>query len=901
MKRSSILLLAAALLSWCSLSAAETLNFEGFPDGTLLTNQYPNFTFSNVIILTSGISLNEFEFPPHSGVNVVSDNNGPMVIGFLTSVVSFGAYFTYAEPLALDAFDKLGNQVDSVLSPFGANLALSGDPGSSPNEFLQVKYTGGISSVTITGDPAGGSFVMDDATVVPEASTSRLVLLGFLLLCVFRFCRYVLPLKARKTAIWLLVFTSSLCPIFGFGQSVATPFAKPAILTAGASANITFGALITSSGAPVIPTGVNLLQVDQNGNNAKIVAVLNDNGTNGDVFAGDGIFGGIYTLPSPKQGQLYFEVSAAFKGVLRRVTSPIIAIPVVAPGFATTPRLMNISRTVTDPQSGVTAECDELVFTLNSGVSPSEAVSVASSAGGTYAGTIAALGLYQMTLPTCDLTSLYNARASLLANPLVSAADIDPVAATSQASLFISDPDFASQWSLTKIMAPQAFELAQSHSELHQGATIGVLDTGVNSNHQDLTVVPDINQCASVDANGQCTATGTNTSDTVGHGTAVAGLAAAQTNNSVGVASPAYAAVVVAEKIYPPGAIGLPPQSFATAIASGIADAIAKGARVINLSSSMTNLTTCPLAQTLAINYAANKGVLVVVSAGNNHNHQLTYPGALGSSAANLISVGATDTSDNIAVWPGCSEPGSSYGSWVNLYAPGSNMFLLQYDNNDGYNYGYGSGAGNSSCSAGTSYSAPLVAGAASMLLGMNPSLMPADLKNILTTEADPVGLDGDQDIVRRLNLYMAAKAVAAKRTPGDPLVPEASDTSFPPNYAVPQFTSPACVGAGCKPPCPSVEYRSFPTVTIANSTFNNTPNYVFTGYRYDTMNFQFAALDDTYVWLIPPYGFHVTIPQGQTRLIQFELFNGTWPISVQNSAGVQTVAGFLIGSQYCK
>jgi hypothetical protein len=45
---------------------ATTIDFEGFPDSTIVTTQYPGLTFSNTIILTSGISLNEFEFPPHS-------------------------------------------------------------------------------------------------------------------------------------------------------------------------------------------------------------------------------------------------------------------------------------------------------------------------------------------------------------------------------------------------------------------------------------------------------------------------------------------------------------------------------------------------------------------------------------------------------------------------------------------------------------------------------------------------------------------------------------------------------------------------------------------------------------------------------------------------------------------
>jgi hypothetical protein len=177
----ALLLLAAAV----PLAAGSiTLDFEGFPDSTILTTQYPGVTFTNAIILSAGISLNEFEFPPHSGVNAASDNNGPLSIAFATPIESFSAYFTYAESLTLDAFDATDSLVASALSAFSSNMALSGDPGSSPNEFLEVSFTGGISSVTITGDPLGGSFAMDDATyttagtTVPEPGSLSLLVVG---------------------------------------------------------------------------------------------------------------------------------------------------------------------------------------------------------------------------------------------------------------------------------------------------------------------------------------------------------------------------------------------------------------------------------------------------------------------------------------------------------------------------------------------------------------------------------------------------------------------------------------------------------------------------------------------------------------------------------------------------
>jgi hypothetical protein len=167
------ILVGALLLSspTNATASAITLDFEGLTDSTILTTQYPGVTFSNTIILTSGISLNEFEFPPYSGVNVASDNAGPITIDFADPITSFSGYFTYVEPLTLAGFDATDTEVVSAESLFSSNDALFGDPGSSPNEFIQVSDASGLSRVTITGDPGGGSFVMDDAAYTSGDST----------------------------------------------------------------------------------------------------------------------------------------------------------------------------------------------------------------------------------------------------------------------------------------------------------------------------------------------------------------------------------------------------------------------------------------------------------------------------------------------------------------------------------------------------------------------------------------------------------------------------------------------------------------------------------------------------------------------------------------------------------
>jgi len=176
------------LLAGClSLASADTIDFEGLPDSTLITTQYPGLVFSNAEILTAGISLNEFDFPPHSGVNVAGDDGGPIMIQFLTPVTEVGAYFTYVQPLSLIALDTSSHTLTAA-SMYSANYVSSGNP---PNEFISFSDALGITNLTIKGNPMGGSFVMDDltftllsqSTTVPEPSLfmGLGLIVGFLL------------------------------------------------------------------------------------------------------------------------------------------------------------------------------------------------------------------------------------------------------------------------------------------------------------------------------------------------------------------------------------------------------------------------------------------------------------------------------------------------------------------------------------------------------------------------------------------------------------------------------------------------------------------------------------------------------------------------------------------------
>jgi hypothetical protein len=168
--------------------AAIVIDFEGLGDLTAVTNQFAGVQFSGATVLTAGVSLNEFDFPPRFGSNVVFDESGPITITFAVPVLAFHAYFTYTAPLSIVAYDAGNSPVSTDLSNFSSNLACLGgvppclaDAGSSPNELLSVAFAGGISSLSITGAPLGGSFVMDDVTavtptaVIPEPGLSPVV------------------------------------------------------------------------------------------------------------------------------------------------------------------------------------------------------------------------------------------------------------------------------------------------------------------------------------------------------------------------------------------------------------------------------------------------------------------------------------------------------------------------------------------------------------------------------------------------------------------------------------------------------------------------------------------------------------------------------------------------------
>ncbi len=263
------------------------------------------------------------------------------------------------------------------------------------------------------------------------------------------------------------------------------------------------------------------------------------------------------------------------------------------------------------------------------------------------------------------------------------------------------DPDFGEQAGyLNAIAAPSAWGVQHGSSIVK----IAVVDSGVDTTHPDLAgkIAGTYN---AVDGS-------SDVRDDLGHGTFVAGVAAAATDNGVGVAGAGYDSDLLAVKVADAtGAI------FDDAEAAGIQWAADHGARVINLSLGSDEASSI---EQSAIDYAVDKGVLVVAAAGNSggDGDPPIYPAAY----PNVLAVGATDGPNRANF--------SEYGSWVDVAAPGVDIRSTTPQAGSTYF------AGGYDTGSGTSFAAPLVAGEAALLTAQAPDASAADLRTAVVDSA---------------------------------------------------------------------------------------------------------------------------------------------------------------------
>jgi thermitase len=237
------------------------------------------------------------------------------------------------------------------------------------------------------------------------------------------------------------------------------------------------------------------------------------------------------------------------------------------------------------------------------------------------------------------------------------------------------NPPYSRQWGLTMIQAPAAWDIVTGTTPV----IIAILDTGVDLDHPDFSCPGKLT--AGWDyANGDG-----DPDDDHGHGTHVAGIAAACTDNATGVAGLSWGARIMPLKVLNSSGNG-----SVSSVANGITHAANNGARVISMSLGGYGLASN---QTLkgAVDYAYNQGCLLVAAAGNDNTSNPLYPAAYN----HVVAVAATDGADGRAYF-------SNYGSHIDVAAPGVSIYSTLIGS-----YGYKNG---------TSMATPFVSGLAALV-----------------------------------------------------------------------------------------------------------------------------------------------------------------------------------------
>jgi len=290
-----------------------------------------------------------------------------------------------------------------------------------------------------------------------------------------------------------------------------------------------------------------------------------------------------------------------------------------------------------------------------------------------------------------------------------------------------NDQYFGNQYDMRTIQAPGAWSVTHGSASV----TVAILDCGIYEAHPDLA--------GKVIARRAFTGSTYGTDDRCDHGTHVAGIASATTNNATGVAGLGYETKLLNGKILSDGGSGYDSQ-----IADGIRWAADSGANVINMS--LGGSGACSQTFQDAIDYAWGKNVVIVAAAGNGGGNASIQP----ANCAHVVAIASTDGTDARSGF-------SNYGGWVPLAAPGSAIYSTVNPNlpqNNGNAYAYLSG---------TSMATPHVAGLAALLWSTSWGTSAQTVIQRMENTADHIAGTGTDWQFGRIN---ALAAVSPDATP---------------------------------------------------------------------------------------------------------------------------------------
>jgi len=361
---------------------------------------------------------------------------------------------------------------------------------------------------------------------------------------------------------------------------------------------------------------------------------------------------------------------------------------------------------------------------------------------------IATLGDLNAQVVTVGSTSLATRLFELRHQPTVAYAQVDSLLTPQATPVTPNDPYFSGgmssqEWGETRDQANYAWSVTTGSNSV----TIAVIDSGISPTQPDLQaqLVPGWNVLTN----------SSNTTDTYGHGTKVAGVAAAATNNGQGVAGYCWGCRLMPIKVYNTSA-----GAYQSNVASGITWAVDHGANVINISLAGTSDSTI---LNSAVSYAISHGVTVVAAAGDSGlgGNPKEYPAGI----PGVISVAGSQQTDSLYSY-------SESGSWVDIAAPGGQVTTLN--------------SGSYLSVGGTSIAAPAVSGIVGLMLSVDPAATTSQIDNALFTTTQP--LAGTRQVAYgRVNAYQALLAIAAVASSGSLTQSPPSNVTAPTISGAPQ------------------------------------------------------------------------------------------------------------------
>jgi hypothetical protein len=522
-----------------------TIGFDDLSEGTIVTNQYASSDVAvsgDPWVLTAGSLLDEIDFPPHSGTNVIADVNGPVTFSFAQPASSAGAWFTYTQELTVQFFSPTDSLLDTITECPVTTTCVPNLGTSLDIVFTSASPVIGSMVVTSAPDGSGPSFTMDDLTITttPEPPPGILLLLGLALTTAVYWDRKRRASFVRKSPKILARF-ARLCLIGAVGVLcraqtpgiITSVVPSPSLVTVGIGpvmpATVTVVANVALN-SKLIPTSVDLTQVKATGALVQVRGPMYDDGTHGDAVAGDNLFTTQISVPRISPTTLYYRATAAYTGSILRGQSPIASITVANPSYATSPSA------VTTDENNNTYPVNQAVLSVAPGASAATVQAIATSVGGTIVGYNAPSNLYQLQVPSTTTTQLNAIVTELQTNPNVAGAAKNYVAVPFGASVVNDLTQLAASMSVAcstphnpscataaydQVSTIPAYQFLADVNPTYSRTVIGVIDSGVDASLPKFVTGVNFGLSATDRPLGNCV---NNLTDGTGHGTADIGI-----------------------------------------------------------------------------------------------------------------------------------------------------------------------------------------------------------------------------------------------------------------------------------------------------------------------------------------------------------------------------------------